>query len=265
MPLPLQAKLLRVLEQREVLRVGALKPRPIDVRFIAATNRDLEVESARGRFRLDLFFRLNGISVVIPPLRHRVEEIEPLARVFLAQACAAARRAEPMRISAQALALLKRYAWPGNVRELRNIIERAVLLSSGDTITLEYLPSEKMGPVIEIRAAARSGQSAPSGKSDTMPPPRPSAPGYERGEYVPLDSVTQQVAFDARARGGTAGAGGAIAGSEDERHRIIQALDRCAGNQTQAAKILGISRRTLVTRLSTYDLPRPRKKPSDVP
>jgi DNA-binding NtrC family response regulator/pSer/pThr/pTyr-binding forkhead associated (FHA) protein len=254
MPLALQAKLLRVLEQREVLRVGSLKPRPIDVRFIAATNRDLETESARGRFRPDLFFRLNGMSVEIPPLRERVDEIEPLARIFLKQACVAAGRTEDVRISMQAMALLKRYRWPGNVRELRNIIERAVLLSNDETITLEHLPSEKMGPVVEIRASRGNASFAQA----TLPPPgmaRRTAPpplrdlSDEDAEEITMTDVAREMPRI-----------GPVDPRDDERRRIVAALEQCAGNQTQAAKILGISRRTLVTRLGTYALPRPRKK-----
>jgi two-component system, NtrC family, response regulator AtoC len=140
MPLTIQVKLLRVLELREVMRVGGRTPRRVDVRFIAATNRDLEAEAARGAFRQDLFFRLDGISLLIPPLRGRAPEIAPLARAFLARAAAELDRPHPPALTAEALRLLERYPWPGNVRELRNVIDRAVVLCPGDSIGPEHLP-----------------------------------------------------------------------------------------------------------------------------
>jgi DNA-binding NtrC family response regulator len=228
MPLNLQAKLLRVLEQREVQRVGALRPRPIDVRFLAATNRDVTSDVNAGRIRQDLYYRLNGVTVVVPPLRERLDEIPELAREFVKQAAERARRRILPRIGPQVLGLLQRYAWPGNVRELRNMMERAVLLTNGDLITLESFPSEMMaGPVVAIRAVTAGERTVPFGATVATIPPPP---------------------------------GGAAPHSEEERTRIVQALDACHGNQTQAAKMLGISRRTLVTRLGEYALPRPRKR-----
>jgi len=240
LPASIQVKLLRVIEQREVLRVGSLKPRAIDVRFIAATNRDLEAEVALGRFRPDLFFRLNGIALVIPPLRDRVSEIAGLAEQFVARACVAAARPPP-RLAPEALALLEGYGWPGNVRELRNLMERAVLLCSGDTIQPEHLPADKMAPAFFALGArpslvpslARPRPARPSGGFDDHPTPAP-------GEL-------------------TRAARAAAAAVDDERARITAALERCGGNQTRAAKLLGISRGTLVARLKEFGLARPRK------
>src|SRR5215468_8388027 len=113
LPLALQVKLLRVLEDRKLMRVGAVKPRTIDVRFVAATNRDLQAEIAAGRFREDLFFRLSGAAIRIPPLRERVAEIRALAREFVGGAVA---------ISEAAFARLEAHRWPGNIRELRNVM-----------------------------------------------------------------------------------------------------------------------------------------------
>jgi transcriptional regulator with AAA-type ATPase domain len=127
----LQVKLLRVLEDRQVLAVGALQPRAIDVRFISATNRALEVEVARGTFRADLFYRLNGVSLTIPPLRERTGEIEELVRRFVPEAASRAGLPVPPAISDEAMALLRGYGWPGNIRELKNVVERAVLLAGG--------------------------------------------------------------------------------------------------------------------------------------
>jgi transcriptional regulator with PAS, ATPase and Fis domain len=216
MPLALQAKLLRVLEQREVLRVGALRPRPIDVRFVSATNRDLEAESLAGRFRQDLYFRLNGIAIEIPPLRARREEIDALARAFVTQASREAGRAPPL-LAPDALAQLGRYSWPGNIRELKNVMERAVLLCEGGEITVGHL---RLGRGAELA-------SKPPGPGDA---PAPS--------FADKDDEWRT-----------------------ERARIMAALDQCVGNQTYAAKILGISRRTLVTWMTEYEVPRPRKRP----
>jgi transcriptional regulator with PAS, ATPase and Fis domain len=145
MPLSLQAKLLRVLQERKVLRVGAVKPRAIDVRFISATNRDLKQQVHNGHFRQDLFFRLNGIALTIPPLRQRPSEIEPLAQLFLRSAASDAGLAAPPRIAVDAIERLRGYEWPGNVRELCNVMERALLLCGrGGQITLEHLPPEML-------------------------------------------------------------------------------------------------------------------------
>ncbi len=212
--LPLQAKLLRAIETRQVLRVGATRPRAVDVRFVAATNRDLEEEVAAKHFRQDLYFRLNGISLTIPPLRARVDEIEPLARSFLAAAAAQLGRSAPP-LSPDALSWLRAYAWPGNIRELRNVMERALLLCTGDEIRLQDLPTEKL---------KRGSSAAAPAAGPTTPPPL----------------WTVQMAREA------------------ERQAIIEALARCAGNQTRAAELLGIPRRTFCTRMKEFNIPRPR-------
>ena len=213
LPPALQVKLLRVLEERQVLRVGALKPRAIDVRFISATNRDLQAESEEGRFRRDLYFRLNGITLVVPPLRERAAEIAKLACELVAAACRQSGRSREPAFSPDALALLERYPWPGNVRELRNVVERAVLLCAGDVITREHLP----------------------GIADTVPPS--AAPD----ETPPPTTLRAELA--------------AL-----ERKRILDALAECGGNQTRAAKLLGMRRQSLVARLDEYGIPRPRKR-----
>jgi len=134
-----QVKLLRVLQQREVIPVGATDAEPIDVRIIAATNRDLEEEIKRGAFRRDLFYRLNVIAIHLPPLRDRRDDIPLLAEAFLQHT--AAQRGEPVkRLSDDAVEMLSDYAWPGNVRELENALERAVILSSGPIIGVTALP-----------------------------------------------------------------------------------------------------------------------------
>jgi two-component system response regulator HydG len=214
MSLATQAKLLRVLEERSVRRVGSLQPRPVDVRFLAASNRDLAAESDRGAFRRDLYFRLNGISIEVPPLRDRLNELEGLAYSFLAQACEAQGRYPPA-LTWEALDALRRHSWPGNIRELRNVIERAVVLCTGEAVTLEHVPL----PLKVVPLASRPG-----------PAPEPPA--------------------------GTSASGD---GAASEKERIEAALGQCAGNQSRAAKLLGISRATLVARLDRYGFPRPRK------
>ena len=143
--LTLQAKLLRVLEDREVRRVGGVKAKPVDVRVVAATNRDLEAEVAAGRYRSDLYFRLNGFSITIPPLRERVTEIVPLAVWFARSSAKQANRPQPT-LSPEAIKVLESWRWPGNIRELRNVMARAVLLSTHGNITPEHLPLERMRP-----------------------------------------------------------------------------------------------------------------------
>ena len=225
-----QVKLLRVLEERQVLRVGGLKSRAIDVRFVAATNRDLEAEITRGTYRQDLFFRISAATLVIPPLRERVGEIAELARTFVDLATRDVGRTTPPAIAPAALAMLESYAWPGNIRELRNMMERAVLLCGNDPIDPRHLPTDKMRATL---APKRRASSEPRlAELPSMPPP---------GEDRPLrDVVREQV-------------------ETLEKERILDALARAAGNQSAAAKLLGMPRRTLVKRLTAYNVPRPRK------
>src|SRR3954469_21101868 len=146
MPAAVQVKLLRVLEERQVLRVGGTRSRPIDVRVLSATNRNLDAEVQAGAFRRDLFFRLNSITIEIPPLRKRPSEIEPFARRFAALAAQRLRRAVP-EIDDDVLDRLRAYQWPGNVRQLRNTMERAVVLAEDGRISVDLLPVDTyVGP-----------------------------------------------------------------------------------------------------------------------
>lgn len=223
MPLATQAKLLRVVENGQVTRLGSLTPISIDVRIVSATNVDLEARSAAGTFRQDLYFRLNGISLRVPPLRDRVSEIVPLAIHFIAEAAAAARRAPPA-LSPAAKEALESYTWPGNVRELKNVVGQAMIfVDRGTTIDRSHLPEAMAkgarGATVERSPATRK-ESSQQGQGDS----------------------------------GLRGEVGAF-----ERARIVEALEKCNGNQTRAAELLGISRRTLLSRLDAYGLPRPRK------
>ena len=226
LPMAVQVKLLRVLEERVVQRVGALRPKPVDVRVVSATHRDLVAEVAAGRFRQDLFFRLNGIALTIPPLRERAIEIPELARRFIARTSSQLGRAVEPSLSPEALSLLTGYRWPGNIRELRNAIERAVVLSMGGTITPEHLPPE-------LARATSSPVVATSPVTSSQP-----APAVTHSSGAPLRSELEAI----------------------ERQRIVDALERCAGNQTHAAELLGMPRRTLVAKLVAYNIPRPRSR-----
>ena len=145
-PLELQAKLLRVLQEGQFERVGEEVTRTVDVRVLAATNRDLQQEVAAGRFRPDLFYRLSVFPVVLPPLRERPEDIAQLAAHFVEQAARRYGRAAP-RLTVRAIRMLETYRWPGNVRELQHVIERAVLLSAGNVLRLDGVLTESNTPM----------------------------------------------------------------------------------------------------------------------
>jgi len=213
MPLAIQAKLLRVIETREVIPVGSTRVRKLDVRFLAATNRDLQDRIRKGQFREDLYFRLSGVMLEVPPLRLRRSEIAPMATQFAAEAAAALGKSTMPSFSPQALRFLEQQPWPGNVRELRNCVERAVLLSNSDTLAEEDV-NPNCGPLL-ARKTAKTFELAVGGS-------------------------------DASSQSG-------------ERQQIEQALAMCGGNQTRAAAVLGIARRTLVKKLATLGLPRPRR------
>jgi DNA-binding NtrC family response regulator len=134
-----QAKLLRVIQERDFIPLGSTKPKKVDVRFVAATNKDLQQEVAEGRFREDLYYRLNVISLTLPPLRERPEDVEPLAKHFLRKFSGRMKK-ELHDLEPEALELLKGYQWPGNVRELENVIERAVILARGPLLSADLLP-----------------------------------------------------------------------------------------------------------------------------
>jgi transcriptional regulator with GAF, ATPase, and Fis domain len=209
LPSALQATLLRVLEDGVVRPLGATRPVAINVRWITATNRNLATEVERGRFRKDLYYRIQGFVVDVPPLRARRSEIRALARAFATSAPGG-----PHVLSEEVLDAFERYAWPGNVRELRNAVASAALLSGGDPIELRHLPESISARPAEVAV------------------PRPTRP---------LREVL----------------------AEEERRRIIEALRRSAGNQSRAAELLSMPRRTLVKRLRELGIPRGRIVPDD--
>ena len=159
MPLAMQSKLLRVLEEGEIERVGGDKPIPVDARVVIATHRNLEELVRQGAFRADLFHRVNVFPIVLPPLRERAEEVPVLAEYFATQV-AAQNGWRTKHFSAEALDILKHYAWPGNVRELRNVVERVLLLSNAETITA--------GEVEMALPAVRNGPSGPAAENGTL-------------------------------------------------------------------------------------------------
>ena len=145
MSLPIQAKLLRVIQERDFIPVGAVKPKSANIRFVAATNKNLEEEVRQGRFREDLYYRLNVINIPLPPLRDRKEDVEPLTGHFLKKYCLKMKK-EVSGLSPEALQLLCAYDWPGNIRELENVIERAVILARTPIITAKELPIWRKAP-----------------------------------------------------------------------------------------------------------------------
>jgi two-component system response regulator AtoC len=210
LPLPLQAKLLRVIEERTLRRVGGSVTIPVDARFMAATNRNLKEAVAKGEFREDLYFRLNVVTITVPALRERREDIIPLAEQFLTRSALTLRKPVPA-FGESAKVLLAQYQFPGNVRELSNLIERAVLFCSGDTLEASHFPSDLSGSPVP-QAASR-----PSALADVP---------------TPGDPATVMISFRLGEQ--------SLADLED---RIIaEVLRRSDGNKTLAARHLGITR-----------------------
>ncbi|MBK9036646.1 MAG: sigma 54-interacting transcriptional regulator [Myxococcales bacterium] len=240
LPLAAQAALVRVLDRGQVTPVGAVAERAVDARVVAATHRDLEAMIRAGTFRADLYYRLNALSVALPPLRARPEDLVELAAHFLRDACAAAGK-DVLAIDGAVTQALLDHAWPGNVRELRNTMARAALVAVGDSLSLADLPEA-------LRASAQ----------------------------VRVDDPDAELASVAAADLGDADAD-ADAGADDtgtgvlrdrlrevEIRLIVRALDQAKGNQGVAAKLLGLPKRTLVYKLARFGLRRVgRYEPTD--
>jgi two-component system response regulator FlrC len=229
MPLTLQAKLLRALQEREVDRIGGRKPVRIDIRVIATTNRDLRQMIGNGSFREDLFYRLNVIPLRLPPLRERIEDVEPIARAFLNRA--GYRKAT---LTAELLTVLREHSWPGNVRELCNVLERAAIMAGGDAIKPEHLLLEEE-PLGRALAPQKSEVSLQSSEFSASP--------------VAVQSGTP-VAESDTSSGEYIRAG--LSMQEMEERLIQKTLVKVNDNRTQAAKLLGISVRTLRNKLKQY-------------
>ncbi len=219
LPLALQAKLLRALQERVVEPLGGVKPEPVDVRILAATNRDLKAEAAAGRFREDLYYRLAVLELTIPPLRERPGDV-PLLAAHLLRRLGEKNRKQVRDPSPAFLDALLAWNWPGNVRELENVLERALILARADTLTPDLLPPQ----VLRAWGGGTSG-SAPGAAEGSGPvPSAPSAPAAS------LDDA--------------------------EREAIARALEVHGGHREKTAEALGVSRRTLQYKLRKYGLAR---------
>jgi DNA-binding NtrC family response regulator len=218
-----QAKLLRALEERRIERLGGGESIPVDVRIVSATHRPLEQEIERGGFRADLFYRLRVVTVEIPPLRERREDIPQLAQVFARHA--AERYGLPERVIApSALRRLVEYDWPGNVRELRNAVERSMILAEGADVTASDLPEEISGAQRTQKEPTASAASAPATNPGDL--------------FVPFTTDFRE---DRR---------------EFERRYIARCLEETGGNVTRAAAILGMHRQSLQHKLRELGLAR---------
>lgn len=230
-----QAKLLRILETREVTPLGAVKPTKVDVRFISATNRDLRQMIGAQLFRSDLYFRLNGMSLMIPPLRKRPREVVMLASQFAQDFATGLGRPSP-EFTNEAIALLESYRWPGNVRELKNVVERAVLLSPASLVEASVLGMDvECAPVSDSPGIPKIGSDFPAAEV----------------------TMTGVRAIDTTGTPNTVDLRDELA--RRERTKIVEAIER-AGTQAEAAKLLGMSRRTLINRLEEFEIARPRKR-----
>ena len=236
MPLALQAKLLRVLQEREVERIGSRTSITLDVRVLATTNRRLREEVAAGRFREDLYYRLNVFPLALAPLRLRRDDVLPLAMQLLSGRCRPGEQIPAL--SAEAAHLLLTYPWPGNVRELDNLLQRALILVNGPVIRPEHIQFE-----LANDAAGMTG-------------------GGITVAHLPIRSAREIHACGHCQRHGTAPRAGSLANSlgQAERDLILDALRSGQGNRREAAERLGISPRTL-----RYKLARLREAGIDVP
>jgi DNA-binding NtrC family response regulator len=249
MELELQAKLLRVLQQRVVVPVGSHQELPVDVRVLAATNRDLAKEVDAGRFREDLFYRLNVVTIRTLPLRERPEDIPVLADRYLAEL--SARHGMPLcTLAPPAIEVLQSYAWPGNVRELENVLERAVMFSSGDEIDPDALTGlmGSGGPVPgDASGTAAMAAAATQGIVSATP-----LPGVFRVEPK-LRAAPASAAPGAPAAEGASGENWPTL-ADVERVHLEKTLAATMQNKSLAAKMLGIDRSVLRRKLKTYGL-----------
>ncbi|MFO0672973.1 MAG: sigma 54-interacting transcriptional regulator [Polyangiaceae bacterium] len=260
---PAQAALLRVLETKQVVRVGSDREIAVDVRVVAATHRDLETMCEAGGFRWDLFYRLNAITLQVPPLRERVDEIRALVEYFIAEANKS--NARSVRgIDERAFELLAQYRWPGNVRELKNVIDRAVVIARGPMLTTADLADRLKRGITQTFAGAHS---------PSIPAPAMAAPLPLTGEVsIPRELPIGAGAPNAGLGGGMGVGGGSVDDGLDldegadykERLRahmakvesdiILEALQKAGGNQTAAAKALQIPLRTLRHKLQALGI-----------
>jgi two-component system nitrogen regulation response regulator GlnG len=236
MDLSLQTKLLRVLQERRIERLGGEGSIAVDVRIVAATNQDLEAAVARRAFREDLFYRLNVVTIHLPPLRDRREDIPALVAHFLA-AFAREQHAPPKVVSPEALELWMTYPWPGNVRELENVVKRAAALATTSLILPDHLPET-------IRPAA--GVPEAVARPDAFP-----------AEWIRTELTRLQGSLDGRLYDHFV--------ASIERPLLEFVLRRTGGNQVKAAEVLGINRNTLRKRIKELNIPLPERSGGDTP
>ena len=232
MPAALQAKLLHVLEDGRFTKLGSNRELEVDVRVVAATNRPLAPMIADGRFREDLYYRLQVIEIYVPPLRERREEIVPLARTFLRECAEHEGRPVPVFTPRLEEALMA-YDWPGNVRELENVIQRYVLLQDDDLVLRELVPDRETAP---------SPIPAPMAEPAAMPAPAPVAASADVAE-TPAAAESQSLPMLVRK-----------ATSHVEREVIARALDLVRWNRRRAARMLGVSYNTLLNKMKALGL-----------
>jgi len=243
LPLGLQTKFLRVLEERRFERVGGQKAIEVDVRVVAATNRDLAEMVRRGSFREDLYYRLSVIHIEVPPLRERLDDVPLLADHFLARFRHQAGR-RITGFSADAMAVMQRYHWPGNVRELRNAVERAIVLGDRDQIQAADLPPQLLGTAL------------PSARTRNSPPTPPLGSAISQAPTpAPLPVIEPMVVVPVAATHGTGPRPPVARSLRDlEKEGILAALAATNGNKAQAAAILEIDRSTLYKKLKDYGI-----------
>lgn len=251
LPLAMQVKLLRAIQERKVRRVGASAEEPVDVRIVSATHQNLATCVAQGRFRQDLFYRLNVIELRVPPLRERLEDVPLIARALLDRLAARAGLSAPPKLASVALRYLQSYAFPGNVRELENILERAMAFSSGDVINVEDLGLKPVLADLSENEPATDPSPPPGfGAAGRFPRDRQADPAADQGE-AGLEADTGSLA--------PPGADGVPACLPDylerlEREAIARALERTGQNRTAAARLLGISFRALRHRMQRLEM-----------
>ena len=234
MPTSLQVKLLRVLAEREIDRLGSTKPTPIDIRVITATHRNLEESMRAGKFREDLFYRLNIIPINLPPLRERKADIPLLAKHFLKQLNGTA---ESKTISEEAMHFLVNYSWPGNIRELANFVERMLVLSIGSTITPRDLPEKILGDTPKEKWQ-------PLNKEEEGNPAQMLQQSLKQSFHVgiPEDGINLKKTVE-----------------EFEKELLLEALEKTGWVKNKAANLLGLNRTTLVEKLKKLQISSPAK------
>ncbi|HNV72615.1 MAG TPA: sigma-54 dependent transcriptional regulator, partial [Candidatus Ozemobacteraceae bacterium] len=267
MSLEMQAQLLRVLEEREIVRVGGNKKIKVDVRIIAATNKDLRKYIAENRFRDDLFHRIKVIEIKLPPLRERVEDIPALARHFMAM-LATQRQGPAKTLSDVAIEALCAFPWPGNVRELRNAVDQAYTLSRDQIMLPEHLPAEIRAistgmPMPSVRPSEPVAVHAPAVSPPTvgvpvpplpvMPPGQPSREPVDSAPAASLQSMAEMFVRSHLKEKISGDAYDAVLGMV-EKELLNQTLILFKGNQVQTANYLGITRNTLRAKIEKYGL-----------